>query len=125
MLHGTRRALPAVHLGYPLAAAGAAGHRTTGDSNYGCALLPIGYGCRFHAASALRDAVVREWGMLGSDGRTALRSYLMSYLMAHAEEPAMQARSGGRACSRRWRDMERGSMTVQFVILAQGRGLER
>ncbi|GLC45912.1 hypothetical protein PLESTM_001800600 [Pleodorina starrii] len=45
---------------------------------------------RFHAAAALREAVVREWAALGTEGRTALRSYLMSYLVAHAEEPAMQ-----------------------------------
>lgn len=65
----------------------------TSEGNGGCAAA-VGCGCRFHAASALRDAVVREWGMLGAEGRTALRSYLMSYLMAHAEEPAMQARGG-------------------------------
>ncbi|GIL93321.1 hypothetical protein Vretifemale_20725, partial [Volvox reticuliferus] len=45
---------------------------------------------RFHAAAALREAVVREWAALGPDGRTVLRSYLMSYLVAHAEDPAMQ-----------------------------------
>ncbi|EFJ51675.1 hypothetical protein VOLCADRAFT_116320 [Volvox carteri f. nagariensis] len=45
---------------------------------------------RFHAAAALREAVVREWVALGAGGRTALQSYLLSYLVAHAEEPAMQ-----------------------------------
>ncbi|GLI66389.1 hypothetical protein VaNZ11_010181 [Volvox africanus] len=45
---------------------------------------------RFHAAAALREAVVREWAALGPDGRSALRSYLMSYLVSQAEDPAMQ-----------------------------------
>ncbi len=38
----------------------------------------------------MREAVVREWVALGPDGRAALRAYLMAYLMANAEEPAMQ-----------------------------------
>ncbi|KXZ52946.1 hypothetical protein GPECTOR_8g320 [Gonium pectorale] len=45
---------------------------------------------RFHAAAALREGLVRDWAALSPEDRTALRSYLMSYLIAHCEEPGMQ-----------------------------------
>ncbi|KAG2450992.1 hypothetical protein HYH02_004264 [Chlamydomonas schloesseri] len=47
---------------------------------------------RFHAAAALRESVVRDWAALGTgpEGRTALRHYLLGYLAAAAEQPALQ-----------------------------------
>eukprot|EP00198_Chlamydomonas_reinhardtii_P005907 XP_001695243.1 predicted protein [Chlamydomonas reinhardtii] len=47
---------------------------------------------RFHAAAALRESVVRDWAALGPgpEGRTALRRYLLGYLAAAAEQPALQ-----------------------------------
>lgn len=56
--------------------------------------------CRrsFHAAAALRESVVRDWAALGPgpEGRTALRRYLLGYLAAAAEQPALQVGAGGR-----------------------------
>ncbi|KAG2428460.1 hypothetical protein HXX76_011579 [Chlamydomonas incerta] len=47
---------------------------------------------RFHAAAALRESVVRDWAALGPgpEGRAALRRYLLGYLAAAAEQPALQ-----------------------------------
>jgi hypothetical protein len=55
---------------------------------------------RFHAASAARESLVRDWaGVSSLDGGTqGLRRYLLSYIMGSAEQPALQA-SASVACA--------------------------
>ena len=45
---------------------------------------------RFHAACALREAVLREWASLPAEERTALRTYVLQYVLLHAAEPQLQ-----------------------------------
>lgn len=45
---------------------------------------------RFHAACALREALLREWASLTAEERTTLRTYLLQYVLAHAAEPQLQ-----------------------------------
>lgn len=45
---------------------------------------------RFHAACALREALLREWASLTAEDRNGLRTYLMQYVLAHAAEPQLQ-----------------------------------
>lgn len=45
---------------------------------------------RFHAACALREAVLREWASLPAEERTALRTYVLQYVLHHADEPQLQ-----------------------------------
>ncbi len=45
---------------------------------------------RFHAACALREAVLREWASLPAEERTALRTYVLQYVLHHAAEPQLQ-----------------------------------
>lgn len=45
---------------------------------------------RFHAACALREAVLREWASLPAEERTGLRSYVLQYVLHHAAEPQLQ-----------------------------------
>lgn len=44
---------------------------------------------RFHAACALREAVLREWASLPAEERTALRTYILQYVLLHAAEPQL------------------------------------
>lgn len=44
---------------------------------------------RFHAACALREAVLREWASLPAEERTALRTYVLQYVLVHAPEPQL------------------------------------
>jgi hypothetical protein len=45
---------------------------------------------RFHAACALREAVLREWVTLPAEERTGLRTYILQYVLHHAAEPQLQ-----------------------------------
>lgn len=41
---------------------------------------------RFHAACALREALLREWATHTAEERNALRTYLLRYVLVHAAE---------------------------------------
>lgn len=45
---------------------------------------------RFHAACALREGMLREWASLPVEERTALRTYVLQYVLHHAAEPQLQ-----------------------------------
>jgi len=45
---------------------------------------------RFHAACALREGLLREWASLPAEERTALRTYVLQYVLLHAAEPQLQ-----------------------------------
>ncbi|XP_071700961.1 uncharacterized protein [Rutidosis leptorrhynchoides] len=42
---------------------------------------------RFQAATAIRDAAIREWSFLSSDEKKSLISFCLSYVMKHASSP--------------------------------------
>lgn len=53
-----------------------------------CSALRCAVWRSFHAAAALREAVVREWGLLPAADKAALRAYLLAYVLA---EPHLEA----------------------------------
>lgn len=42
---------------------------------------------RFQAAAAIRDAAIREWGLLTSDDKKSLISFCLCFVMQHASSP--------------------------------------
>lgn len=42
---------------------------------------------RFQAAAAIRDAAIREWGVLSSDDKKSLISFCLCFVMQHASSP--------------------------------------
>ncbi|XP_057439544.1 uncharacterized protein LOC130731317 isoform X2 [Lotus japonicus] len=42
---------------------------------------------RFHAAAAIREAAIREWGFLNTDDKRGLISFCLCYAMQHASSP--------------------------------------
>lgn len=83
---------------------------------------------RFHAACALREAMLREWASHAPEERSGLRSYLLSYVLAHAGAPSLgvvnAAIAGALAVSlkRGWMEApdSRGSLFQVRVKSSQG-----
>jgi hypothetical protein len=44
---------------------------------------------KFHAACAMREALVREWALLSAEELLSLRSYMLQYIMQHAPDASM------------------------------------